>query len=54
MVVVSVDQIADQIKTKVLDAGIDGVIVFVPTQTVGYQPGQITALGEALKPLVAG
>ncbi|NVN48791.1 LLM class F420-dependent oxidoreductase [Mycolicibacterium hippocampi] len=54
MVVGSVDQIADQIKTKVLDAGIDGVIVFVPTQTVGYQPGQITALGEALKPLVAG
>lgn len=54
MVVGSVDQIADQIKTKVLDAGIDGVIIFVPTQTVGYQPGQITALGEALKPLVAG
>ncbi|MGB3356808.1 MAG: LLM class F420-dependent oxidoreductase [Mycobacterium sp.] len=54
MVVGSVDQIADQIKTKVLDAGIDGVIIFVPTQTVGYQPGQITALGEAIKPLVTG
>ena len=37
-----------------LDAGIDGVILFVPTQTVGYQPGQISALGEALKPLVGG
>lgn len=54
MVVGSPDQIAEQIKAKVLDAGIDGVILFVPTQTVGYQPGQITALGEALKPLVAG
>jgi F420-dependent oxidoreductase-like protein len=54
MVVGSVEQIADQIQTKVLDTGIDGVILFVPTQTVGYQPGQITALGEALKPLVGG
>lgn len=54
MVVGSPEQIAEQIKAKVLDAGIDGVILFVPTQTVGYQPGQITALGEALKPLVAG
>ncbi len=54
MVAGSPEQIAEQIKAKVLDAGIDGVILFVPTQTVGYQPGQITALGEALKPLVAG
>ncbi|MEW5809878.1 MAG: LLM class F420-dependent oxidoreductase [Actinomycetota bacterium] len=54
MVAGSVEQIAEQIQTKVLDAGIDGVILFVPTQTVGYQPGQITALGEAVKPLVAG
>jgi F420-dependent oxidoreductase-like protein len=54
MVYGSVDQIAEQVQQKVLDAGIDGVILFVPTQTVGYQPGQITALGEALKPLVTG
>lgn len=54
MVAGSVEQIAEQIQTKVLDAGIDGVILFVPTQTVGYQPGQISALGEALKPLVGG
>lgn len=54
MVVGSPEQIAEQIKAKVLDAGVDGVILFVPTQTVGYQPGQITALGEALRPLVAG
>lgn len=54
MVAGSVEQIAEQIQAKVLDAGIDGVILFVPTQTVGYQPGQISALGEALKPLVGG
>jgi len=54
MVAGSVEDVAEQIKTKVLDAGIDGVIVFIPTQTIGYQPGQITALGEALKPLVTG
>ncbi|MDW5609904.1 MULTISPECIES: LLM class F420-dependent oxidoreductase [Mycolicibacterium] len=52
MVAGTVDQVAEQIKTKVLDAGIDGVILYVPTQIVGYQPGQITALGEALAPLV--
>ncbi|AFM17564.1 putative F420-dependent oxidoreductase, Rv1855c family [Mycolicibacterium chubuense NBB4] len=52
MVAGTVDQVAEQIKTKVLDAGIGGVVVFIPTQTVGYQPGQVTALGEALKPLV--
>ena len=52
MVAGTVDQVAEQIKTKVLDAGIDGVVLFVPTQVVGYQPGQITALGEALAPLV--
>ncbi len=54
MVAGSPEQIAEQIKEKVLDAGIDGVVLFVPTQTVGYQPGHITALGEALAPLLAG
>lgn len=54
MVVGRAEFVADQIKTKVLDAGIDGVILFVPTQVVGYQQGHITALGEALKPLVTG
>jgi len=53
MVAGSPDQVAEQIKTKVLDAGIDGVIVYLPTATTGYQPGQIAALGEALKPLVS-
>ncbi|MUL85469.1 MULTISPECIES: LLM class F420-dependent oxidoreductase [unclassified Mycolicibacterium] len=50
----SPEQIAEQIKTKVLDAGIGGVIVNLPTQLHGFRPGDITALGEALKPLVSG
>jgi len=40
--------IADQIKTKVLDAGIDGVIINMPA----YTPGVITTAGKALRPLV--
>jgi F420-dependent oxidoreductase-like protein len=54
MVVGSAEHIAEQIKVKVLDAGIDGVIVNMPTNVQGYQPGLIAALGEALKPLVKG
>ena len=50
----SVESVVDQIKTKVLDAGIDGVVIYLPTQVTGYHPGQITELGEALAPLVAG
>jgi alkanesulfonate monooxygenase SsuD/methylene tetrahydromethanopterin reductase-like flavin-dependent oxidoreductase (luciferase family) len=53
MVVGSAEAIAEQIKTNVLDAGIDGVIVNLPTSVQGYQPGHISALGEALKPLVS-
>ena len=48
MVVGSPDSVADQIKTKVLDAGIDGVIINMPF----YTPGVISAAGEALRPLV--
>ena len=50
IVVGSPDSIADQIKTKVFDAGIDGVVINVPF----YSPGGVAKLGEALKPLVAG
>jgi F420-dependent oxidoreductase-like protein len=46
------DQVAEQIKTKVLDAGVDGVILSPVTSLQGYRPGGITAVGEALKPLV--
>jgi len=48
MVVGSPESIADQIKTKVIDAGIDSVIINMPF----YTPGGITAAGEALRPLV--
>jgi F420-dependent oxidoreductase-like protein len=45
------EQVAEQIKTNVLDVGVDGVIVSLPTH--GYTPGVITKLGEALRPLLA-
>jgi F420-dependent oxidoreductase-like protein len=48
MVAGSPDSIADQIKTKVIDAGIDSVIINMPY----YTPGVINAVGETLRPLV--
>jgi F420-dependent oxidoreductase-like protein len=48
------EQIAEQIKTKVLDAGIDGVILSPITNINGYHPGGITAVAEKLKPLLEG
>ena len=50
----SAEQVAEQIKTKVLDAGVDGVILSPVTSMDGYHPGGITAVGEALKPLLTG
>ena len=47
------DQIVEQIQTKVLDAGVDGVILSPITSLNGYQPGGITAVAEKLKPIVA-
>jgi F420-dependent oxidoreductase-like protein len=44
----SADFIAEQVQTKVLDAGIDGVIINMPFYTAGV----IAALGDALRPLV--
>lgn len=35
----SAEQIVDQIKTKVLDAGVDSVILSPVTSLNGYQPG---------------
>ncbi|MGX9792025.1 LLM class F420-dependent oxidoreductase [Mycobacterium sp. MMS18-G62] len=46
------DQVADQIKTKVLDAGVDGVILSPVTSLNGYQPGGVTAVAEKLRPLL--
>jgi F420-dependent oxidoreductase-like protein len=48
----SADQVVEQIKTKVLDAGVDGVILSPVTSLSGYHPGGITAVGDALKPLL--
>jgi F420-dependent oxidoreductase-like protein len=48
MVAGSADSVAEQIKTKVLDAGIDGVVMNMPF----YVPGAITAVADALRPVV--
>ena len=48
MVVGSPESVAEQLKTKVLDAGIKGVIINLPF----YTPGVVTAIGEALRPVV--
>ena len=42
------EAIAEQIKTKVFDAGIDGIIFNMPN----YVPGAVAAVAEALKPLL--
>jgi F420-dependent oxidoreductase-like protein len=44
----SPEQIAETVQTHVVDAGIDGVIVNLPA----YVPGSITAVAEALRPVV--
>jgi F420-dependent oxidoreductase-like protein len=46
----SPERIAEQIKKNVLDAGIDGIIVNLPTH--GYTPGLIRNVGNALRPVV--
>jgi alkanesulfonate monooxygenase SsuD/methylene tetrahydromethanopterin reductase-like flavin-dependent oxidoreductase (luciferase family) len=48
----SPEQVAEQVKANVLDAGIDGVIINLPTAAQGYRPGVLTALADVLKPLV--
>lgn len=46
----SAEQVAEQIKTKVLDAGVNGMILSPVTSLNGYQPGGVTAVAEALRP----
>jgi F420-dependent oxidoreductase-like protein len=48
----SAEQIVDQIKTKVLDAGVDSVILSPVTSLNGYQPGGITDVATLLKPVL--
>ncbi|QUR67610.1 LLM class F420-dependent oxidoreductase [Mycobacterium spongiae] len=50
-VVGSPAQIAEQVQAKVLDAGIDGLIINLAAH--GYTPGIITTAAEALRPLLA-
>ncbi len=50
----SPEQVAEQVKTKVLDAGVSGVILSPVTSLSGYHPGGITAVAEILKPLLNG
>jgi F420-dependent oxidoreductase-like protein len=49
-VVGSPASIADQVQAKVLDAGVDGVILSLAAH--GYTPGVITTAAEALRPLL--
>ncbi|HET6483729.1 MAG TPA: LLM class F420-dependent oxidoreductase [Actinoplanes sp.] len=44
------DQVAEQIQERVLGAGIDGVCINLIRN--GHRPGVVTAVGEALSPLV--
>lgn len=44
----SPEHIAETVKTRVVDAGVDGVIVNLPS----YRPGSIAELGAALRPVV--
>ncbi|WP_405487977.1 LLM class F420-dependent oxidoreductase [Nocardia sp. NBC_00511] len=46
----SPDEVAEQIKTRVLDQGIDGIIVNLVTN--GHEPGTVELAGKALAPLV--
>lgn len=49
-IVGSPDRIAETVKTGVIDAGLDGVIINMPH----YRPGSIAAVGEALRGLLTG
>ncbi|MEV4702965.1 LLM class F420-dependent oxidoreductase [Actinoplanes sp. NPDC049316] len=46
------DEVAEQLREKVLGAGIDGITINLIRN--GHRPGVVTRVGEALKPLVAG
>lgn len=48
MVVGSAAQVAEQVKTHVIDVGIDGVIVNMPL----YTPGVVATVADALRPVV--
>ncbi|MDY7087938.1 MAG: LLM class F420-dependent oxidoreductase [Actinomycetota bacterium] len=45
------DQVAEQIQEKILNAGVDGICINLIRN--GHRPGVVSAVGKALKPLVA-
>ena len=45
------EQVAEQLREKVLGAGIDGITINLIRN--GHRPGMVSAVGAALKPLVA-
>lgn len=47
----SPEEVAEQVQARVLDAGIDGIIVNIVAN--GHEPGIVELAGEALRPLVA-
>ena len=51
----SAEQVAEQIKTKVLDAGIDGVIISPVDERAGIPARRASPrVAEELKPLLEG
>ncbi|MFC9790780.1 LLM class F420-dependent oxidoreductase [Rhodococcus sp. NPDC127528] len=48
----SPDEVAEQIQTRVLDHGVDGIVVNLVAN--GHQPGIVELAGAALRPLVTG
>ncbi|KWX69237.1 LLM class F420-dependent oxidoreductase [Mycobacterium sp. NAZ190054] len=52
VVVGAAETIAEQINAKVLDVGVDGVILSPATHLNGYQPGHITEIANKLKPML--
>ncbi|OBI74802.1 LLM class F420-dependent oxidoreductase [Mycobacterium sp. E740] len=50
----SAEQVVEQLQAKVFDAGVDGVILSPVTSLNGYHPGGVTAVGELLRPILAG
>ena len=50
----SAESVAEQLKAKVFDVGVGGVIINIPTQVTGYVPGVITAVGAALHSVIGG
>ncbi|GID32774.1 LLM class F420-dependent oxidoreductase [Paractinoplanes brasiliensis] len=45
------DQVAEQIQEKILNAGVDGICINLIRN--GHRPGVVSAVGTALRPLVA-